>query len=189
MDARGDVGALVAADPGGALGIAVERQSPHPRAGDEEQCAGDGAGREQRRGGAVAREERHGADRSQDDAAIGEGRVRPEAAALSPCQSEPGGDQGDTDHRPVGEPEGAEEEDARDEGEQRRDPTPRRSGVRPQRQVEHDPGTAREGEEREDEPDEGDVDREGLRNTCADPRDHPVVRARCEAGSQHAGSW
>ena len=47
---RGDVGALVAADPGGALGVAVERESPHPGAGDQQQRAGDGAGREQRRG-------------------------------------------------------------------------------------------------------------------------------------------
>ena len=111
-----------------------------------------------------------------------------EAAALPPCQSEPGRDQGDPDDRPVGETEGAEQEAAREEHKQGRNPTPWRAGVRPQRQVEHDPRAAGQGEEREDEPDEGDVDREGLRNTCADPRDHPVVRARSEARPQHAGS-
>ena len=43
-------------------------------------------------------------------------------------------------------------------------------------------------EQRKDEPDEGDIDREGLRDTCADPRNHPVVRARSEARPQHAAS-
>ena len=188
VHARGDVGALVAADPGGALGVAVEREPPHPGPGDQQQRAGDGARREQRRVGAVAREERDGADRGQRDAAVGERRVGPEAAALAPGQSEPGRDQGDADDRPVGEAEGAEQQAAREEREHGRDPAPRRAGVRPQRQVEHDPRAAREGEQREDEPDEGDVDREGLRDTCADPRDHPVVRARSEARPQHAGS-
>ena len=62
------------------------------------------------------------------------------------------------------------------------------AGVRPQRQVEHDPRAAGEREQRKDEPDEGDVDRKGLRDTRADPRDHPLVRARGEGGQRHAGS-
>ena len=47
VDAGGDVGALVAADSGGALGITVEREPPDPRAGDEEQRARDRSGCEQ----------------------------------------------------------------------------------------------------------------------------------------------
>ena len=49
VDARRHVRALVAADPGRALGVPVERQPPHPGAGDQQQRAGDGAGCDQRR--------------------------------------------------------------------------------------------------------------------------------------------
>ena len=59
---------------------------------------------------------------------------------------------------------------------------------RPEREVEDDPGAAGQRQQREDEPDERDVDREGLRDACADPRDHPLVRARRERGQRHAGS-
>ena len=43
VHARGDVGALVAADPGGALGVAVDREPPDPRPGDQQQRARDRA--------------------------------------------------------------------------------------------------------------------------------------------------
>ena len=58
VHAGGHVRALLGADAGGALGVAVEREAPHPRAGDQQQRAGDGAGGEQRRGRALAREQR-----------------------------------------------------------------------------------------------------------------------------------
>ena len=188
MHARGDVGALVAADPGGALGVAVEREPPHPGAGDQQQRAGDRSGREHRRGRAVAREERDGPDAGEREPAVGERRVGPEAAALAPREREARRDQGDPDDGPVGEAEGAEQQRAGDDGEHGRDPRARLAGVRPEREVEHDPRAAGECQQREDEPDEGRVDREGLRDARADPRDHPLVRARREAGQRHAGS-
>ena len=188
MHPRRDVGALVAADPGSALGIAVERKAPDPGAGDQQQRARDCARREQPRGRPTARQQRHCAGGSDREPTVGERCIRSEASALAPREREATCDQGDPDHGAVGEAEGAEQEPTGDEGQHDRDPRAALAGVGPQRQVEQDPRAAGEREQRKDEPDEGDVDRKGLRDTRADPCDHPLVRARGEGGQRHAGS-
>ena len=75
MDARGDLVALLAADPRGALGIAVDGEAPQPRAGDQEQRAGDGARGEHRLVDAAAREDEHGTGAGERDAERRERRV------------------------------------------------------------------------------------------------------------------
>ena len=188
VNAGGDLGPLLGADPSRPLGIPLEREAPHPGPGDEEQRAGDGSRREQRGGRAFAREEHDGADGRKRHAPVGERCVRAEAAALAPREGEPAGDQRDPDHRLVGEAECSEERDAREEGEHRGDPDAiplRRPG--PESEVEEDPGPARQREKREDEADEGGVDPEGPRDARADPRDHSLVGAGGER-PQHPGS-
>ena len=160
------------------LGVPLEGEAPHPRPGDEEQRPGDGSWREQRGGRAFAREQDDGAEGRERHASVGERRVRAEAAALPPREGEPAGDQGDADHRLVGEAERSEERDAREEREDRGDPhaVPLRR-PRPDGEVEEDPGSARQREQREDEAHERGVDPEGPRDARADPRDHSLVGA------------
>ena len=122
------------------------------------------------------------ADRGEGDAAVGQRRVRPEAAALAPGEREPGGDQRDADDRPVGEAERAEQR-APAKNASSAATQPRPSGPRPEPEVQEDPRPACQCQQREDEPDERGVDPEGLRDACADPRDHPLVSARREVRS------
>ena len=188
VDARGDVRALLAADPGGALDVPLDGEPPHPRAADQEECACHGARREQLRGGAFAREQDDGAHRCERDAAVREGRVRAEAAALEPGEGEPAGDQRDADDRLAGEAERSEQHAAREEREHRGDPGLSSFGPRPETEVEEDPGSAGQRQQREDEPDERRVDAERPRDARAHACDHPLVRARSEGAQRHAAS-
>ena len=188
VDARGHVRALLAADPRGSLDVPLEREPPDPRAADQEQRAGDGTGREQLRGGALAREQDDGAEAGERDPAVGQRRVRAEAAALTPREREPAGDQRDADDRPVGEAERAEQRSACEECEQGRDPDLLPFGPGPETEVQEDPGPARQGEQGEDQPDEGGVDPESPGDACADTRDHPLVGARRKCAQRHAAS-
>jgi hypothetical protein len=144
VHAGGHVRPLLASDARRALDVTVEREPPHPGAGDQEKRPGDGAGRQQRRGRTPAREERHGAQRRERQPPIRERRVRAEAASLPQGHREPRGDQRDPEHRPVGETERAQQDRARDEREHGRDPDAPPTGPRPESEVEEDPGPARQ---------------------------------------------
>jgi hypothetical protein len=80
-----------------------------------------------------------------------------------------------------------QKERPRDHDREDHPPLALRTVVQPERQVEHDAGSARERKQGEDEPNEGDVDREGLRDPCADPRNHALIRGGPR--QRHRGSW
>ena len=190
VHARGDVGALVAADPRGALGIALEREPPEPGARDQQQRARHGARGEQRawarcRSAAAATVPQP----RERDAAVRERRVGPEAAALAPARARgrprrarcpPRRGRRRRGRRAGGEPATSEQEDRPARAIRRR--------PGPEREVEHDPGAAREREQREDEPDERDVHAEGLRDSRADPGEGTPLSTRREGAQRHPRS-
>ena len=118
----------------------------------------------------------------------GERSIGAEAAA-APREREAGGDQDDRGDRAVrrGRPRAGAATPAptTSSATQHRGA---RVAVRPEREVEKDPGAAGEREQREDQADERDVDGEGLRDSCADPRDHALVSAAGEARAAPCGS-
>ena len=130
---------------------------------------------------AVLQERGPSPSRRERDAAVRERRVGPEAAALAPARARGRRRRARCPTTRASEtPERAEQERAGDDSEQRGSPSAAaiRGRTSPEREVEHDPGAAREREQREDEPDERDVDAEGLRDSRADPGEHPLVSAR-----------
>ena len=181
VHARGDLRALLAADPGGALGVALEREAPQPRPGDQQQRARDRAGREQR---AACRHPRRAARPRRPPRGKPARRAAHPAGSRRPAPGErqAAGDQGDpaTDRleRPSALRSSAPAPTA-----SRRDPHAVSRAVRPEREVEEDPRSAREREQREDEPDERGVDGEGLRDPRADPGNHAVVSAAGTLGA------
>src|SRR5580765_2269168 len=165
VDARGDLGALLAADACGALRVAIEREAPEPGPGDEQERSRDGARRQHVRRGAAALEQQHRADSGEQEAAVRERLARAEAAALSPRKREPGGDERDPTYGAIRKTDGVEEKRAGDEYEHRRPPRPARRAVCPQREVERDAGATRQREQSKDEPDKRHVDAEGPRDS------------------------
>src|SRR6185436_6620011 len=74
VDALGHLGALVRADAGGALGVALERKPPEQGPADEHEGAYYGARGEQPRGRGSALKQEDGADARERDAAVRERR-------------------------------------------------------------------------------------------------------------------
>ena len=104
VDARGDVGALLAADPRArsASRSSASRQSQRP--GDEEEPAGDGARREERRGRIpAAGQQDDGADPDERVARVRERRVGSESPAAAPRDGEARRDERDPRDGALGE--------------------------------------------------------------------------------------
>ena len=111
VDARGDVGALLPADPGAALGVPVEREAPEPGSGDEEEPAGDGARREERGGGIpAAGQQDDGADPDERVAHVRERRVGSESPAAAPRDGEACRDERDPRDGAPGETDGVQKQ-------------------------------------------------------------------------------
>ena len=170
VDARGDVGALVRADPRGALGVALEREPPEPGPADEQQRARHGARGEQPRGRARRPASRMtvpmpaSAMPPYESGASGRKLPPWRSASARPAATStiPATPRSETPRAPQQERAGDQEQEDRPARAIRRRPGP-------EREVEHDAGAAREREQREDEPDERDVHAEGLRDSRADP--------------------
>ena len=132
VHARRDVRALLAADPRRALGVAVEREPPHPGAGDQQQRARDGAGREQRRGRASARQQRR--PRRPPRARCRRRRAAPPAGSCRPgatrARARPRSGRSRATDRSES-PSALEQEPARDDGQDRREPHVRPPASRP----------------------------------------------------------
>ena len=122
VHARGDLGALLAADPRGPLGVALEREPPEPRPADHQERAGDGARSEDGRIRAPAGQEEHGAGGGDRKSRVGHRRVGAEAPAAAPGERKTDGDQGDPADRAVGEADGVEKERACDHQRQHEQP-------------------------------------------------------------------
>jgi len=76
-----------------------------------------------------------------------------------------------------------------DQGEHGGDPGAEAPTPGPEGEIQEHSRAAREGKQREHEPDQSRIDAEGLRDTRADPRDDPVVRATGEGAKCHWRSW
>ena len=96
-----DLRALLAADPGRPLSVALEREPPQPWPGDQEQRARDRARGKQGGAGTPALEEEHRAAGGDRKAGPGERGIRAEASAPAPGERETAGDQGDCRNRAV----------------------------------------------------------------------------------------